>query len=196
MRTKQRIDIITELKHLLDRPTMKHIPIILAGGSGTRLWPASRKSYPKQFLKLDGNDNTLFQQTLLRAQQANDAMQSPIIVCLADHRFIVAAQCKEIGIEPMAILLEPKGHNTAPSIALAYAYLEQQDITQSSLWVFAADHDMEADSNLSTSFANAAKLSEQSHCVVFGIKTHDPETGYGYIHIDKQQETRMVAIKF
>jgi len=96
---------------------MKIVPVILSGGSGTRLWPLSRKQYPKQYLPLAG-DNTMLQETILRLNGL-DNLADPIIVCNADHRFLVAEQCQQIGIKNSTILLEPVGRNTAPAIAAA-----------------------------------------------------------------------------
>ena len=92
---------------------MKIVPVILSGGSGTRLWPLSRKQYPKQYLPL-ASDNTMLQETILRLKGL-DNLADPIIVCNADHRFLVAEQCQQIGIKNPTILLEPVGRNTAPA---------------------------------------------------------------------------------
>ena len=95
------------------------IPVILCGGTGTRLWPLSRASYPKQYWPLGGNgDETLLQQTQQRLEGI-EALGAPLLICNDDHRFIVAEQMREIGIEPSAILLEPMGRNTAPAVAIA-----------------------------------------------------------------------------
>ena len=96
---------------------MMIIPVILSGGSGTRLWPLSRKQYPKQYLSLAG-DNTMLQETILRLSGL-DNLADPIIICNADHRFLVAEQCQQIDIINPIILLEPVGRNTAPAIAAA-----------------------------------------------------------------------------
>ena len=96
---------------------MKIIPVILSGGSGTRLWPLSRKQYPKQFLPFLGN-KTMFQETILRLKGIENIVD-PIIICNSNHRFIIAEQLQQIGIINSTILLEPTGRNTAPAIAAA-----------------------------------------------------------------------------
>ena len=116
---------------------MQIIPVILSGGSGTRLWPLSRKQYPKQYLPLAG-DNTMLQETILRLDGL-DNLADPIIVCNADHRFLVAEQCQQIGIKNPTILLEPVGRNTAPAIAAA-ALQSLRDSEDSTLLVLSADH--------------------------------------------------------
>ena len=113
------------------------IPIILAGGSGSRLWPLSRSSYPKQFLTLFG-DYTLFQETIIRAQRLKPDF-NPVIVCHEDYRFIVAEQLRQIAVRPACIILEAEGKNTAPAFALA-AYFAQQQAWQAPLLLMPADH--------------------------------------------------------
>jgi len=154
------------------------IPVILSGGSGTRLWPLSRKQYPKQYLPLVG-DNTMLQETILRLEGL-DNLADPIIVCNAEHRFLVAEQCQQINIKNPTILLEPVGRNTAPAIAAAaLQLLKQKD--NAILLVLSADHviqDVEAFHqaiNIANNQAQIGKL------VTFGIVPTNANTGYGYI---------------
>ena len=100
---------------------MQIIPVILSGGLGTRLWPLSRKQYPKQYLPLVG-ENTMLQETILRLRGLNN-LSNPIIICNVDHRFLVADQCQQIDIKNPTILLEPVGRNTAPAITAAAVFL-------------------------------------------------------------------------
>ena len=113
------------------------IPVILAGGSGTRLWPLSRKLYPKQLLPLI-DDNTLVQNTLLRLQGMEEIAE-PVIICNEDHRFIIAEQMRSMGVKPAAIILEPVGRNTAPAVAVAALRILAEE-PDAQLLVLPADH--------------------------------------------------------
>ena len=161
---------------------MQVIPVILSGGSGTRLWPLSRKDRPKQYLPLAG-DNTMLQETILRLSGLNN-LTDPIIVCNADHRFLVAEQCQQIGVKNLKILSEPVGRNTAPAIAAA-AIQSLKASDDAVLLVLSADHviqDIDAFHeaiNIATNQAQAGKLA------IFGIVPTDTNTGYGYIKIPK-----------
>ncbi|HVK99735.1 MAG TPA: mannose-1-phosphate guanylyltransferase/mannose-6-phosphate isomerase [Dongiaceae bacterium] len=154
------------------------IPVILAGGSGSRLWPQSRALYPKQFLALMG-DHSLLQQTLLRLQGLD--MQNPIIVCNEDHRFLVAEQLRQIGVKPAAILLEPFGRNTAPAIALA-AIHALATLSDQPLLILPADHAFQQPDLFRTAAREAAHYAARDFLVTFGIQPTLPETGYGYIN--------------
>ena len=155
------------------------IPVIISGGSGTRLWPLSRQSRPKQFLPLLG-DKSLFQETLFRAQRLEADPQSPIVVCNAAHRDLVVAQAREIGVEPQAVVLEPVGRNTAPAVAIA-AILASQVAVDPQLLVLPADHVVLDPSAFSAAVRVAIRAAEQGRLVTFGVVPDRPETGYGYI---------------
>ncbi|HAD47724.1 MAG TPA: mannose-1-phosphate guanylyltransferase/mannose-6-phosphate isomerase, partial [Idiomarina sp.] len=151
------------------------IPVILSGGSGTRLWPLSRQAYPKQFLKLT-SDKTLFQETVLRVR----TMGAPVIVCNEEHRFLVAEQLRQINVVAKAILLEPCGKNTAGAIALAASYLEQTDDSLRML-VMPADHIMQNTDTFIDKVRKADMTAQAGGLCTFGITPSHPETGYGYI---------------
>ncbi|CBA17170.1 mannose-1-phosphate guanylyltransferase/mannose-6-phosphate isomerase [Xanthomonas albilineans] len=153
------------------------LPIILSGGSGTRLWPLSRETYPKQFLPLVG-DNSMLQSTWLRA--APIAECPPIVVANEEHRFIVAEQLQQLGVKPGAILLEPKGRNTAPAIAAA-ALEAMRDGDDPLLLVLPSDHVILDETAFQTAVKNATAAAAAGKLVTFGIQPTAPETGYGYI---------------
>ena len=155
------------------------IPVILSGGSGTRLWPVSRKLYPKQFIPLR-NNRSLFQDTVARVQALGNGIQDPIIVCNDEHRFMAAEQLRQEGVENADIVLEPVGRNTAPAIALA-ALCAQQRSDNAIILVLPADHILDEQEKFSQAIELAKSLSEQDQLVTFGIKPTRPETGYGYI---------------
>ncbi|MBX9755306.1 MAG: mannose-1-phosphate guanylyltransferase/mannose-6-phosphate isomerase [Pseudomonadaceae bacterium] len=153
------------------------IPIILSGGSGSRLWPLSRKQFPKQFLALTG-DHTLFQQTIERLNF--DGVQPPVIVCNIEHRFIVEEQLGALKLETQAILLEPFGRNTAPAVAIAAMKLLNEDRDEL-LLVLPADHVLEDHKAFQRALALATIAAENGELVLFGVPANKPETGYGYI---------------
>ena len=154
-------------------------PIILSGGSGTRLWPLSRKHYPKQFLRLTSS-YTMLQETALRLTGFN----KPIAVCNESHRFILAEQLQEIGQTPTSIILEPVARNTAPAIALA-AFKALEENENAIMVVLAADHVIEDKLAFQNAVEKAAKYAEQDRIVTFGIIPNSPETGFGYIEANK-----------
>ena len=161
---------------------MQIIPVILSGGSGTRLWPLSRKEYPKQYLPLAG-DNTMLQETILRLSGL-DNLVDPIIVCNADHRFLVAEQCQQIDIESPTILLEPVGRNTAPAIAAA-ALQSLKETDDAVLLVLSADHVIQDVDAFHKAINIARQQAQDSKLVTFGIVPTDANTGYGYIKSSK-----------
>jgi mannose-1-phosphate guanylyltransferase/mannose-6-phosphate isomerase len=165
------------------------IPVIISGGSGTRLWPLSRKHKPKQFLALFG-ENTMFQETLHRLTGL-DELQSPIVVCNNDHRFMVAEQLQQLAVTNPTILLEPFGKNTAPALAIA-ALQAMVSGNDPILLVLAADHVI----NDIPAFHDAVSLAkleaEKGSLVTFGIVPTSPNTGYGYIQADEKNTVSKV----
>lgn len=159
----------------------KIIPVILAGGSGTRLWPLSRKQYPKQFLKLGLDQYSLLQTTLQRLK--NLPIGQPIIVCNEEHRFLVAEQIREIGLDA-TIILEPSGKNTAPAITLAALSISYK-LENSVMLVLAADHLIQEQTVFEQAVMEAMLLANKEYMVTFGIVPTSAETGYGYIRKGK-----------
>ena len=154
------------------------VPVILSGGSGTRLWPLSREMYPKQLLALTGK-LTMLQDTATRLAGIAGAVP-PIVVCNEAHRFTVAEQIRALGIQASAILLEPVGRNTAPAVALAALKAQQID-SEATLVVAPADHVIRDARGFQAAAEAAATLAQDGKLVTFGIVAHAPETGYGYI---------------
>ncbi|MFO7953266.1 mannose-1-phosphate guanylyltransferase/mannose-6-phosphate isomerase [Thioalkalivibrio sp.] len=152
-------------------------PVILAGGSGTRLWPVSRSHYPKQFLSLTG-EHTLLQQTAQRLDGLGAA--PPLVLANVEHRFLAAEQLRAAGVEQARILLEPEGRNTAPAIALA-ALQARAEGRDPLLLVLAADHHIGDAAAFREAVARAVALADADYLVTFGIVPTAAETGYGYI---------------
>ena len=160
------------------RKVMKIIPVILSGGSGTRLWPLSRKQYPKQYLPLVG-DNTIFQETILRLNGIEN-LQDPIIICNVDHRFLVAEQCQQIDVTNPTILLEPIGRYTAPAIAAA-ALQSLKFLDNAVLLILSADHVIK-DIDLFHSAINIGdKHAQNGKLVTLGVLPKNANTSFGYI---------------
>ena len=155
------------------------VPVILSGGSGTRLWPVSRESFPKQLWPLL-SERTLMQETALRA--AGPGFAPPIVVCNNEHRFLIAEQLRDAGVQQPRIVLEPVGRNSAPAIAAA-AVLVAEDDPEAVLWMMAADASIADGASLQTALAAAAVAARAGHVVTFGMKPTAPEVGYGYIEI-------------
>ncbi|WP_442488284.1 mannose-1-phosphate guanylyltransferase/mannose-6-phosphate isomerase [Halomonas litopenaei] len=154
-------------------------PVILSGGSGSRLWPVSREHYPKQFLKLHSEHYSLLQETARRLESI-DGCTAPLVVCNNEHRFLVAEQLHTAGLTPAGILLEPVGRNTAPALALACLTALEQD-PEASLLVMPADHVIEDSNAFAQAVAQGRSLVEQGQLVTFGITPTSAHTGYGYI---------------
>ncbi|MGE0496637.1 MAG: mannose-1-phosphate guanylyltransferase/mannose-6-phosphate isomerase [Ramlibacter sp.] len=158
-------------------------PVIMAGGSGTRLWPLSRAGHPKQFLVLTDSNKSLFQEAasrLLALQSAQLEMGPVLVVGNEEHRFLVLDQLREIGCEPAALLLEPVGRNTAPAVTLA-ALQARADGVDPVLVITPADQTMADDAEFSRAMQRACELADVGSLVILGIKPDRPETGYGYI---------------
>lgn len=158
------------------------MPVILSGGTGTRLWPLSRSSFPKQFWPLV-TERSLFQDAMYRGLGAD--FLKPIIVCNEEHRFLVAEQLREVGACEASILLEPCGRNSAPAIAAA-ALLAAEYNPETVLWVMAADAAIQNEAALSAALSVGYQAAKQGHIVTFGIKPTAPETGFGYIEIGEE----------
>ncbi|MBB4864556.1 mannose-1-phosphate guanylyltransferase/mannose-6-phosphate isomerase [Pseudomonas nitritireducens] len=153
------------------------IPVILSGGSGSRLWPLSRKQYPKQFLALTG-EHTLFQQTLERL--VFEGMEPPVVVSNLEHRFIVQEQLEALDLKTQSILLEPFGRNTAPAVAIAAMKLMAEGRDEL-LLILPADHVIDDQRAFQRALALATNAAEKGEMVLFGVPADRPETGYGYI---------------
>ncbi|EQO00841.1 mannose-1-phosphate guanylyltransferase/mannose-6-phosphate isomerase [Escherichia coli] len=166
------------------------IPIIMAGGSGTRLWPLSRSLYPKQFLSLI-NENSLLQETLKRLDGLN--CLPPVIVSNNEHRFIVAEQLRQFGVDDFQIILEPVGRNTAPAVALA-ALKSLELHGDHHMLVLAADHAIQDIEAFHAAVLAAEQESVDNKLVTFGIVPTKPETGYGYIKKGEQVKNSVFKV--
>ncbi|PSM13432.1 mannose-1-phosphate guanylyltransferase/mannose-6-phosphate isomerase [Stenotrophomonas maltophilia] len=163
-------------------------PVILSGGSGTRLWPLSREAYPKQFLPLAG-ELTMLQATWQRV--APLAARGPLVIANEEHRFVAAEQLQQVGAEPAAIILEPVGRNTAPAIAVA-ALEATRDGADALLLVLPSDHVITDEAAFRSAVQAAASAADAGKLVTFGIVPTGPETGYGYIKAADGQGVRAV----
>ncbi len=160
-------------------------PLLLCGGSGTRLWPLSRKSYPKQFVPLLG-ETTLFQATAQRLSGPGYA--APLVVTNAAFRFIVAEQLTSVGIDPGAILIEPEGRNTAPAILAAALWLERTD-PDALMLVAPSDHVVPDTDAFRRAVEAGVPAARDGRLVTFGITPDRPETGYGYLELDGRPDS-------
>ncbi|MBD8512232.1 mannose-1-phosphate guanylyltransferase/mannose-6-phosphate isomerase [Photobacterium sp. CAU 1568] len=171
------------------------LPVIMAGGSGSRLWPLSRELYPKQFLNISG-DYSLLQQTFSRLEGLDH--QPPLLICNEDHRFIAAEQLRFGGYKHSGIILEPVSRNTAPAIALAalQAIQSSEQNEDPLLLVLAADHLIETIQAFQSSVEKAIHYAQADKLVTFGIVPTAPETGYGYIKADETEGDAFTVCKF
>ena len=165
-------------------PNSPIIPVILCGGTGSRLWPLSRESYPKQFLSLKKEEKfSLLQNTIKRISTLKN-LKKPILVCNEEHRFIVAEQMRQLNIEDFIILLEPFGRNTAPAITLAA--LKSLEIEQDpTLLILSSDHEINKKEKFLNVISKGLKFTEMDKLVTFGVVPTSPEIGYGYIKATK-----------
>lgn len=153
------------------------LPVIMAGGTGSRLWPMSRELYPKQFLRLFGQ-NSMLQETITRLSGLE--IHEPMVICNEEHRFLVAEQLRQLNKLSNNIILEPVGRNTAPAIALAALQATRYGDDPLML-VLAADHIINNQSAFHDAIRVAEQYADEGHLVTFGIVPNAPETGYGYI---------------
>jgi len=168
-------------------------PVIMAGGSGTRLWPLSRAGFPKQFLVLSGK-TSLFQQAAARLQGLTGPdfdVRSPLVVGNEEHRFLVLDQLREIRTEPAAVLLEPVGRNTAPAVTLA-ALQAAEDGTDPVLVVTPADQTVTDAAAFTAALARAVRAAAEGAIVILGVTPDRPETGYGYVRTDGERVAQFV----
>ncbi|WP_418595900.1 mannose-1-phosphate guanylyltransferase/mannose-6-phosphate isomerase [Ponticoccus sp. (in: a-proteobacteria)] len=166
-------------------------PILLCGGSGTRLWPLSRKSYPKQFVPLVG-DRTLFQASAERL--SGSAFDRPLVLTNNDFRFIVTEQLSEIGIDPGAVLIEPEGRNTAPAILAAALYLEQSN-PDALMLIAPSDHVIPDPEAFRAAVEKGTEAARNGQIVTFGITPTHGETGYGYLELSEAPGDSAIALK-
>ena len=166
------------------------VPVILSGGSGTRLWPLSRKLHPKQFINLV-NETTLFQDTILRLPED---VAEPLIICNEEHRFLAAEQLREIGKKTKGIILEPEGRNTAPAVALAALQFINKG-EDPILLVLSADHLIKNIEAFHQSITIASELAENNKLITFGVVPDKAETGYGYIEANINNTDDYYSIK-
>lgn len=170
---------------------MNITPIILAGGTGTRLWPLSRKSYPKQFTRLVG-EHSLFQQAALRCrgEQFND----PVVIANSDYRFIVVQQLQEVGVDPGLVIIEPEARDTAPAI-LAASILAHKKLFAETVIVMPSDHVIGDANYFRESVIEAASHAVNGNIVTFGIRPTHPETANGYLKVGKHIEGQISELQ-
>jgi mannose-1-phosphate guanylyltransferase/mannose-6-phosphate isomerase len=168
------------------------LPVLMAGGSGTRLWPLSRELYPKQLLKLT-NDKSLLQNTALRARRIPGSLP-PVVICGEPHRFLVAEQLREAGIDGATIILEPEGRNTAPAATIAALHAKDQHGDDTQVFLMSADQAVARDDAFVKAVV-AGRHAAMGRIVTFGIKPTRPETGYGYLKAGAPLKSKGAAVK-
>lgn len=172
-------------QQISDQPTI--VPVLLSGGSGSRLWPLSRELYPKQFLNLCAADRSMVQETALRVGDA-DRFADPLMICNQEHRFLVAEQLRQSGVMPRGIVLEPMGRNTAAACAVAALMVGEKD-PGALLLILPADHQIRDRAAFLAAVDVAAQAAGAGRLVTFGITPTAPETGYGYIRRGARLDT-------
>ena len=155
-------------------------PVILSGGSGTRLWPLSRSMYPKQFIRFFSSQSSSFLSAALTRLKQASGFKAPILLCNNDHRFLMREEVERVGLDPFAIILEPVARNTAPAIAVA-ALVALEASPNATLAVMPSDHVVKDDALFTKAVKRAAEVAATGRLVLFGIKPTEPHTGYGYI---------------
>ena len=171
-------------------------PVILSGGSGTRLWPESRLSFPKQFLKINSK-YTLIQETLLRINNKS-LFHSPILICNDEHRFLITEQLRELGIKPKLIILEPIAKNTGPAVAIA-SFIVKEIEENGKIIILPSDHKINEKNKFQNAIKQSAKICEENKIITFGIEPNEPDTNFGYIKKGKIIDSKnkiFVADKF
>ena len=175
-------------------PKRNILPVILSGGKGTRLWPMSRASLPKQYLNLDNDSEySLLQDTFLRLKGLKDLI-NPLVICNEEHRFIVAEQFRSISIKPWSILLEPFGRNTAPAIALAALICKAENFDPF-LLILSSDHKIKNKKKFQESINKGLDYANKGQIVTFGIKPNSANSGYGYIESEEKISNKNIASK-
>ncbi len=168
------------------------LPVILSGGTGSRLWPLSRQCHPKQYLSLESDSkHTLLQNSFLRLLGIK-GLENPLIICNNDQRFIVAEQMREINIQPRSIILEPIGRNTAPAITLAALYALNNNYDPH-LLIVSSDHYIANEAKFRSKIIEGIEFSSKGRLVVYGIEPKYAETGYGYIESEEELSGRIRA---
>ena len=161
------------------------VPIILCGGFGSRLWPLSRKSFPKQYLSIKSDAKKSLLQLTLERIKTLENLQPPILVCNEEHRFIAAEQMREINVKPQAILLEPFGKNTAPAIVVSTLKAIEKN-KDCNILVLSSDHNIEDQKKFKETIIAGINYADYGRIVTFGIVPTYPETGYGYIEASEE----------
>ena len=162
-------------------------PVILSGGSGSRLWPLSRESFPKQYIRLNNKSKfSSLQKTQLRLEGLK-GLQNPIIICNEKQRFLIAEQMREINVKPKSIILEPFGRNTGPAILISALKSIEYD-ENSLLLILSSDHEIKNKTNFRKTIELGMQDADKEKLITFGVIPNNPETGFGYIEIEETHQ--------